>query len=125
MALGSTFFPVIGRSSCKLRRSAGMLNNTQCTQVLPGASGSSMINAKDCVPAGGSFHAGAGALFRLIQEYFAGMDCPFANASLVNLKDMSASVVDSIVTVAIVSGSGVAVAVEAAQAERNIHIITR
>jgi len=61
-----------------------MLNKTQCTQVLPGASGSSTINAKDCVPTGGSVHASAGEMFLPMQEYFAGMDCPFANASLVS-----------------------------------------
>jgi hypothetical protein len=27
-----------------------------------------------------------------VQEYFAGMDCPFTNASLVNSRDMVASV---------------------------------
>jgi hypothetical protein len=60
-----------------------------------------MISAKDCVPAGGSFHASAGERFFPTHEYFAGMDCPFANASLVNVRDIVASVaVDSDVDVA-------------------------
>jgi hypothetical protein len=69
-----------------------MLNKTQCTHVPIGASGSSTINAKDWVPAGGSFHARAGEIFFPMQEYFAGMDCPFPNASLVSASDMVASV---------------------------------
>jgi hypothetical protein len=81
-----------------------------------------MIKAKDCVPAGGSFQARAGEMFLPMQEYFAGMDCPLVNASLVNLKDISASNVDSIVPDALASGSDVAVAVEDAQAERGIEI---
>jgi hypothetical protein len=52
-----------------------------------------MMRAKDCVPAGGSFHVSAGEMLRPIQEYFAGIDCPFANASLLSSRDMSASVV--------------------------------
>src|SRR5687767_3175943 len=83
MAFGSIFFPVIGRSSCKSRLASGMLYNTQCTQVPTGASGSSMISAKDCVPAGGSFHASGGEMLRPTHEYLVGMDCPLANASLV------------------------------------------
>ena len=66
--------------------SAGMLNNTQWTQVPIGASGSSTMSAKDCVPAGGSFQASAGEMFFPLQEYLAGMDCPFMNASLVRVK---------------------------------------
>jgi hypothetical protein len=68
-----------------------------------------MMSAKDCVPAGGSFHARAGEMFFPTHEYFAGMDCPFANASLVNVRDMVASVAgDSAVDVA--EGWGVVVA---------------
>jgi len=63
-------------------------------------------------------------LFLPMQEYFAGMDCPFANASLVNLKDISASNVDSIVPDARASGSDIGVAVEDAQAESNKAIKT-
>jgi hypothetical protein len=79
-----------------------MLNKTQCTHVPIGASGSSTIKAKDCVLAGGSFHARAGEIFLPMQEYFAGMDCPFPNASLVSSRDMVASVVagDSVVLAA-------------------------
>jgi hypothetical protein len=99
-----------------------MLYNTQWTHVPTGASGSSTINAKDCVPAGGSFQARAGEMFLPMQEYFAGMDCPLVNASLVNLKDISASVVDSIVPGPVVSGSAVAVAGEVVHAERGIEI---
>jgi len=51
-----------------------------------------MMSAKDCVPAGGSFHASAGEMFLPIQEYFAGMACPFTNASLVISRDMVASI---------------------------------
>ena len=71
---------------------AGMLNKTQWTQVPIGASGSSTIRAKDFVPAGGSFQARAGEMFFPMQEYFAGMDCPFTNASLVNVRAIFASV---------------------------------
>src|SRR5262245_51810401 len=124
MAFESTFFPVMGRSSCKLRRSAGMLNNTQCTQVLPGASGSPIINAKDCVLAGGSFQARGGEIFLPTHEYFDGMDCPLANASLVNLKDISASVVGSTVSVGLTVGADVVVGVETAQAENKMNIKT-
>jgi hypothetical protein len=63
------------------------------------------------VLAGGSVHARAGEIFLPTHEYFAGMDCPWANASLVNLKDMFASVVGSSVAgdvVADVIGSVVA-----------------
>src|SRR5919197_2263590 len=84
---------LVSALSCKLRASTGRLNNTQCTHVPMGASGSSTINAKDFVPAGGSFHARAGEIFLPMQEYLAGMDCPFANASLVRLRDMVASIV--------------------------------
>jgi hypothetical protein len=52
------------------------------------------MSAKDCVPAGGSFHASAGEMFFPTHEYLAGMDCPFANASLVKVRDMVASVAD-------------------------------
>jgi hypothetical protein len=52
------------------------------------------MSAKDCVPAGGSFHASAGEMFFPTHEYLAGMDCPFANASLVSVRDMVASVAD-------------------------------
>jgi hypothetical protein len=50
------------------------------------------MRAKDCVPAGGSFHASAGETFFPVQAYFAGMDCPFVNASLVSSRDMVASI---------------------------------
>src|SRR5258706_14467132 len=117
MAFGSTFFPVVGRFSCKPRISGLMLNNPQCTQFPPGASGSSTISAKDCVPAGGSVHVSAGEIFLPIQVYFAGMDCPFANASLVSWRVMLASgVVDSDVAGLVMIGSG-AVDDEDAQAE--------
>src|SRR5688572_22208655 len=92
IAFGSMFFPVTGKSSCRLRESADMLNRTQCTQVPIGASGSSMIRAKDCVPEGGSFQARAGEIFLPVQAYLAGMDWPFRNASLVSARDMVASV---------------------------------
>src|SRR5512135_793312 len=91
MALGSTFLPVRGRSSCRLRWPAGILNRTQCTQVPAGASGSSMMRAKDWAPAGGSPQVRAGETFFPTQEYFAGMDCPFTKASLFRSRDMSAS----------------------------------
>jgi hypothetical protein len=71
---------------------AGMLYKTQCTHVPAGASGSSTISAKDFVLAGGSSQARAGEIFFPMHEYFAGMDCPFANASLVKVRDMVASV---------------------------------
>ena len=77
-----------------------------------------MINAKDCVPAGESFQARAGEMFLPTHEYLAGMDCPFVNASLVNLKDISASVVGSIVSGRVAAGSGEFV-VEDVQAETN------
>jgi hypothetical protein len=71
-----------------------MLNSTQCTHVPIGASGSSTIRAKDWVPAGGSLQVREGETFFPIQEYFAGMDCPFSNASLFRVRDMSASGVE-------------------------------
>jgi hypothetical protein len=76
------------------------------------------------MPAGGSFQVRGGEMFLPMHEYFAGMDCPLANASLVNLKDMSASVVDSTISGEIVAGSDVAVAVEDAQAESKMDIKT-
>src|SRR4026208_1491370 len=100
MAFGSTFFPVIGRSSCKSRLAKGMLYKTQCTQVPMGASGSSMISAKDCVPAGGSFHARGGETLRPMQEYLAGMDCPLANASLVTVNWLATAASVCVVPVA-------------------------
>ncbi len=66
--------------------------NTQCTHVPAGASGSSTISANDPVPAGGSFHVRAGEMFLPVQVYFAGMDCPLANASLLISIDIAASV---------------------------------
>jgi hypothetical protein len=50
------------------------------------------MSAKDFVPAGGSIQASAGEIFFPTHEYLAGMDCPFANASLVRVRDMVASV---------------------------------
>jgi hypothetical protein len=50
------------------------------------------MSAKDCVPEGGSFQDRAGEMFLPVQAYFAGMDCPFTNASLVSSRDMVASV---------------------------------
>src|SRR5512139_3208567 len=91
IAFGSTFFPVTGKSSGRLLESSDMLNRTQCTQVPIGASGSSTMRAKDCVPEGGSFQARAGEIFLPVQAYLAGMDCPFMNASLVSSRDMVAS----------------------------------
>jgi hypothetical protein len=52
------------------------------------------MRAKDCVPGGGSFHARAGERFLPVQAYFAGIDCPFMNASLVSVRDMLASIVE-------------------------------
>src|SRR6266498_1525751 len=78
--------------SCRLRASVGMLYKTQCTHVPAGASGSSTISANDPVPAGGSFHVRAGEMFLPVQVYFAGMDCPLANASLLISIAIAASV---------------------------------
>jgi len=70
-----------------------------------------MMSAKDCVPSGGSFHASAGEMFFPTHEYFAGIDCPFANALLVNVRDMVASVaVDSDSDVDVAEGWDVVVA---------------
>src|SRR5258705_6133873 len=94
---------LVSMFSCKLCVFAGILSSTQCIHVPIGASGSSTMSANDCVPVGGSFHASAGEMFFPTHEYLAGMDCPFANASLVNVRDMVASVVvdsDSAVDVA-------------------------
>jgi hypothetical protein len=49
------------------------------------------MSAKDCVPAGGSLQDKAGEIFRPVQAYFAGIDCPFMNASLVKVRDMVVS----------------------------------
>jgi hypothetical protein len=68
------------------------------------------MSAKDWVPAGGSFHASAGEMFFPTHEYFAGIDCPFANASLVNVRDMVASVaVDSDSDIDVAEGCAVVV----------------
>src|SRR5574338_316580 len=99
----------MGRSSGRLRVSAGILNNTQCTQVPMGASGSSTISAKDWVPAGASSQARAGEMFLPLQEYFAGIDCPLTNASLVSSRDMIASfegVSEVVGSSAVARGSG-------------------
>src|SRR5574338_908244 len=90
-ALGSMFLPVMGRSSGRLRQSGLMLYRTQCTQVPAGASGSSTIKAKDCVPAGGSPQLRSGDTFLPTHEYLAGIDCPFVNALLLSCRDISAS----------------------------------
>src|SRR6476619_1823235 len=87
-----TDMPLVAVLSGKLCLFAGMLYKTQCTHVPSGASGSSTISAKELVPAGGSFQARAGEIFFPIHEYFAGIDCPVANASLVKVRDMVASV---------------------------------
>jgi hypothetical protein len=50
------------------------------------------MRAKDCVPAGGSFQVRAGEIFLPVHAYFAGMDCPFTNASLVSSRDIVTSV---------------------------------
>lgn len=46
------------------------------------------MSANDCVPVGGSPHASAGEIFFPTHEYFAGMDAPFANASLVRVSEL-------------------------------------
>jgi len=94
--------------SCRLPVLDWMLNKTQWTQVPIGASGSSTMRAKDFVLAGGSSQARAGEMFFPMHEYLAGMDCPFANASLVKVRDMVASVAG--ISVAAVSDVGVDVA---------------
>jgi hypothetical protein len=66
------------------------------------------MRAKDFVPAGGSSQVMAGEMFFPTHEYLAGMDCPFANASLVNVRDMVASVAG--ISVAAVSDAGMDVA---------------
>ena len=46
-------------------------------------------------------------MFLPMQEYFAGMDCPFANASLVSCRDMLASeVANSIVAASVMTDAG-------------------
>jgi len=101
---------------------AGMLNRTQWTHVPIGASGSSTMSAKDCVAAGGSFHVSPGEIFFPTHEYLAGMDCPFANASLVKVRDMVASVaVDSDPDMDVPESWGVVVA-EDEQAVRKMEI---
>src|SRR5690349_14843861 len=108
--------------SGKLCVFAGMLYKTQWTHVPAGASGSSTISAKELVPAGGSFQARAGEIFFPMQEYFAGMDCPFANASLVKVRDMVASVaVDSNSGADVAEGWNEVVA-DAVQADSTIQI---
>jgi hypothetical protein len=80
------------------------------------------MSAKDRVPAGGSSHASPGEIFFPLHEYLAGMDCPFANASLVNLKDIGTSVaVDSDPDMDVPEGWGVVVA-EDEQAVRRMEI---
>src|SRR6266536_5206136 len=96
--------PLVSAFSCRVFVFGGMLYNTQCTHVPAGASGSSTMRAKDWVPAGEPLHVSAGELFLPVQVYFAGMDCPLANASLLISIDIAASVasfVDSPVGVSV------------------------
>src|SRR6185369_11013024 len=90
------FFPtdrlLVSAFSCRLVVPEGMLYTTQCTHVPPGASGSSAMRAYDCVPEGVLLQARAGEMLLPLQLYFTGMDCPFANASLLNSIDIAASV---------------------------------
>src|ERR1051325_655351 len=117
-----TDMPLMSVLSGRLCRFAGMLYKTQCTHVPAGASGSSTISARDLVPAGGSFQARAGEIFFPTHEYFAGIDCPVANASLVKVRDMVASVpVDSDWGVVAAEGCAVVVA-DAVQAASSILI---
>jgi hypothetical protein len=72
------------------------------------------MSANDCVPEGGSFQKRAGEMFLPVQAYFAGMDCPFTNASLVSSRDIVASVagISDVLTgaeVGTVSGEGATV----------------
>src|SRR5690349_5641050 len=94
--LPEEFFPtdrlLVSAFSCKLVVPEGMLYTTQCTHVPPGASGSSAMSAYDCVPEGALLQARAGEMLLPLQLYFTGMDCPFANASLLNSIDIAASV---------------------------------
>jgi hypothetical protein len=80
------------------------------------------MRAKDFVPAGGSLQDRVGEMFFPTHEYLAGMDCPFANASLVKVRDMVASVpVDSDWGVVAAEGCAVVVA-DAVQAASSILI---
>jgi hypothetical protein len=77
-----------------------------------------MTSAKDWVPAGGSLQARGGEIFLPVQAYFAGMDCPFTNASLVNARDIVASV--EVVSDGIAGSDGIAVAAGAQAATRRV-----
>jgi hypothetical protein len=75
-----------------------------------------MMSAKDCVPVGGSFQLRAGEIFFPVQAYFAGMDCPFTNASLVSARDIVTSVetvTDVVDGWGVIMGSGDSAAVTA------------
>src|SRR6266498_1976226 len=87
-----TDIALVSALSCRLFVFDGMLYSTQWTHVPAGASGSSTMSANDPAPVGGSFHVRAGEMFLPVQVYFAGMDCPLANASLLISIDIAASV---------------------------------
>jgi hypothetical protein len=60
--------------------------------VPPGASGSSKINAKLSVPAGGFVQVNLGEVFSPSQEWLAGIGSPCRKAELVSLKSDSSIV---------------------------------
>jgi hypothetical protein len=63
------------------------------------------MSAKDLAPEGGSSQVSEGEMFFPTHEYFAGMDCPFVNASLVKVRDIFTSV--EVISVVDVSDAGV------------------
>ena len=76
---------VLSDGTCSGRdlASAGRLNNTQCTHVLRGASGSSIMSAMDFVAVGTLFHASGGEIFMPSHVYLLGIKLLSLNALLV------------------------------------------
>src|SRR5215472_7460893 len=98
--LPKSFFPcralpdsvaVLGRPSGSAFVSGGRLNNTQCTHVPTGASGSSAINAKLLAPVGASLQCNSGESSWPSHVNRFGILAPVVNDVLVSSNFMAAS----------------------------------
>jgi hypothetical protein len=69
-----------------------MSNKTQCVNVPPGASGSSIISAKLFVFAGAPLHFSCGETFSAEQVNFAGMFAPSVNAAVIRVNGAAVAV---------------------------------
>src|ERR1039458_7972099 len=80
---------VLGVAAGRSVALAGMFQMSQCVHVPMGASGSSTIRARDCVPAGASSQLSAGERSAPSQVYFFGITPPFGNAVDFRVKDIA------------------------------------